>query len=60
MNQDELRRWAEVQAEACCLRFHAKLSLEEISEIKSIIADHLCDAYRLGVQGAKLSASGDA
>jgi hypothetical protein len=58
MNHEELRDWAEVQAEGC-LRFHAKLTPEELNEIKTVIAGHLYDAYRLGVQGAKLSLSAD-
>jgi len=51
MDQDELRKWAEVQAEDC-LRYHPTLPLEEI---KRIIAEHLQDAYSAGVQQAKLA-----
>lgn len=51
MTQDELSRWAEVEAEDC-LRYHLKLPIEEI---KRIIAEHLRDAYILGVQQARLA-----
>lgn len=50
MTPDELRRWAEVQAEDC-LRYHPTLPIDEI---KRIIAEHLLDAYNLGVQEARL------
>jgi hypothetical protein len=51
MTQDELRKWAEVEAEDC-LRYHPTLPLEEI---KRIVAEHLLDAYNLGAQDAKLT-----
>ena len=50
MTQEELQKWANVQAEDC-LRYHPTLPLEAI---EGIISDHLRDAYNLGVQEEKI------
>jgi hypothetical protein len=44
MNQDELRKWAEVEA-GDCLRYHPTLPIEEI---KRIVAERLKEAYQDG------------
>jgi hypothetical protein len=50
MNQEELKRSSDAQAEDC-LRHRPTRPIEEI---KRIISQHICDAYRLGVQDEKI------
>ena len=50
MNSEELKKWADVQAEDC-LRYHPTLPIDAI---KGIISDHLRDAYNRGAQEERL------
>jgi hypothetical protein len=52
MNRQELISWANVQVEDC-LRYYPRFPPDAI---KQIIADHLRDAYSLGLQETQFNA----
>ena len=51
MNQQELKQSSDAQAEDCL----GHLSARPVEEIKRVIAEHICDAYLLGVQEGKIA-----